>query len=169
MLASKQLSSFIFLLSSSTPIATRLDAEATARLRSVIGRLQRLLRVTSASVDAGLTPTRSSLLLSVDRRGPVRLSELGEVEGLNPTMLSRSVTQLVDQGLVQRTSDDSDRRAAWVSATDAGHALAQQLRAQRTEALNHALEGLSEAQRRTIERSIDALESLADQLKGQLP
>ncbi len=145
--------------------ATLLDTESATRLRVVIGRLSRQLRATPSGLDAALTPTRISLMLSIDRTGPVRLSELAESEGINPTMLSRSVTQLVDSGLVSRTSDSTDRRAAWVTATDAGHALAERMRQERTDAVNAALSGLSASDRRTLEGAIGSLEALAAALK----
>jgi len=144
---------------SSFPIL--LDTESSARLRTVIGRLSRQLRATPSGLDAALTPTRISLMLTIDRRGPLRLSEVGEIEGLNPTMLSRSVTQLVDAGFVARTSDSGDRRAAWVRATDRGHELAERMRAERNAAINEALTGLSEHDREIVERAIPALEALA--------
>jgi DNA-binding MarR family transcriptional regulator len=133
----------------------------------VIGHLARELRATPAGIDAALSPTRISLMLSIDRTGPVRLGELGEREGINPTMLSRSVSQLVDAGLVTRTSDSSDRRAAWVEATAPGHALAERMRAERTAAVNAALAGLPAEDRRMLELAIPALEALAHELKDR--
>jgi DNA-binding MarR family transcriptional regulator len=147
--------------------ATLLDTESATRLRAVIGRLSRQLRSTPSGLDAALTPTRISLMLSIDRTGPVRLGELAESEGINPTMLSRSVTQLVDAGLVTRTSDSADRRAAWVDATDAGRALAERMRQERTDAVNAALFGLSAADRRMLEQAIPALEALAVELRDR--
>jgi DNA-binding MarR family transcriptional regulator len=148
-----------------TPASTILDTESATRLRAVIGRLSRQLRATPSGLDAALTPTRISLMLSIDRTGPVRLGDLAESEGINPTMLSRSVSQLVDANLVTRTSDARDRRAAWVSATDAGHALAERMRQERTDAVNAALAGLSADERHTLEHAIPALEALAHELK----
>jgi DNA-binding MarR family transcriptional regulator len=145
--------------------ATLLDTDSATRLRVVIGRLSRQLRSTPSGLDAALTPTRISLMLSIDHNGPVRLSELADSEGINPTMLSRSVTQLVDAGLVTRTSDSADRRAAWVTATDAGHTLAERMRQERTDAVNAALSGLSASDRRTLEDAIGSLEALAAALK----
>ena len=144
-----------------------LDTESATRLRAVIGRLQRQLRPTPSGLDAALTPTRISLMLSIDRTGPVRLGELADSEGINPTMRSRSVTQLVDAGLVARTCDSDDRRAAWVTATEEGHALAERIRQERTDAVNAALAGLSPEDRRTLEQAIPALEALALELKGR--
>jgi DNA-binding MarR family transcriptional regulator len=135
----------------------------------VIGRLSRRLRTTVAARDAGLAPTAIALLLSVVRSGPVRLSELAEAEGLNPTMLSRAVSGMVQDGLLKRSSDEGDRRAAWVEATAAGRRLADRMRRERTDAVNAALEGLTEPQRRRIEQALPALEALAEELKGARP
>jgi DNA-binding MarR family transcriptional regulator len=143
----------------------QLDVETATRLRAAIGRLSRRLRTTAAGQAAGLTPTGISLLLNVDRNGPIRLSELGASEGINPTMLSRVVAGLVDQGLFKRSSDPGDRRAAWVDATRAGHRLAERMRRQRTAALNEAIGALAERDRELIEDALGALESLADELK----
>lgn len=141
-----------------------LDIETGTQLRVVIGRLSRRLRPTAAAVEAGLTPTRVSVLLHVERSGPVRLSELAASEGINPTMLSRVIAHLVDAGLIERTSDEDDRRSAWARATDAGGRLAAQIRRERTDAVNAALDGLPRDERRRIEQALPALEALAEEL-----
>ena len=146
-----------------------LDLDTAARLRIAIGRLSRRLRTTAAGSAAGLTPTRISVLLTVVRDGPVRLSALAASESLNPTMLSRVIADLVDAELLERTSDDGDRRAAWVQATDAGQRLAQRMRRERTDAVNAALEGLPPAERRLLEQALPALEALAEQLQDRRP
>lgn len=146
-----------------------LDIETASRLRVAIGRLSRRLRTTAAGSAAGLTPTRISVLLTVVRQGSMRLSALADAEGLNPTMLSRAISELVDAGLLARTSDPGDRRAAWVQATPRGVELAEQMRRERTDALNAALEGLPAADRRLLEKALPALEGLAEQLKERRP
>jgi DNA-binding MarR family transcriptional regulator len=149
--------------------AAALDIDTAARLRVAIGRLSRRLRTTAAGSAAGLTPTRISVLLTVVREGPIRLSALAECESLNPTMLSRIIADLVDAGLLARTSDDGDRRAAWVEATEGGRGLAQRMRRERTDAVNEALEGLAPADRRLLEKALPALEELAEHLKDRRP
>ena len=141
-----------------------LDLDTAARLRIAIGRLSRRLRTTAAGSAAGLTPTRISVLLTVVREGSIRLSALAASESLNPTMLSRVIADLVDAGLLERTNDDGDRRAAWVQATDAGVGLAQRMRRERTDAVNAALAELAAAERRQLEKALPALEALAEQL-----
>jgi DNA-binding MarR family transcriptional regulator len=149
--------------------APSVDADTATRLRVTIGRLSRRLRPTQAGVAAGLTPTKISVLLSVVREGPVRLSELAGGEALNPTMLSRVIAALVELGLVSRTNDDGDRRAAWVQATPAGRRLAERMRRERTDALNLALTALPASDRRLLEQALPALEVLADQLRDRRP
>ncbi len=142
-----------------------LDTETAARLRAVIGKLSRRLRPTAAAASAGLTPTRVSVLLTVVRAGSIRLSELAASEGINPTMLSRVVSDLADIGLLERVSDQHDKRAAWVQATTAGRRLSERMRRERTDAVNVALAGLSPHERRLIEAALPALEGLVEELK----
>jgi DNA-binding MarR family transcriptional regulator len=104
------------------------------------------------------------VLLNAVRNGPIRLAELGEQEGLNPTLLSRTVAHLVEAGLVVRTADADDRRSAWVEPTDAGRRLADEIRQHRTRALRNALARLHQDDQRAVERALPALEQLAEQL-----
>jgi DNA-binding MarR family transcriptional regulator len=142
--------------------ADRTADEAVARLRVVLARLGRQLRTTQAG--AGLTPTQISVLFSVARRGPLRLSELAEIEGLNPTMLSRVIAQLTDGELVRRAVDPSDRRAAVVDATARGRRLREKIHRARNKVLSRELDGLSPAARESIAAALPALEALAEQL-----
>jgi DNA-binding MarR family transcriptional regulator len=147
------------------PVSSPPELETAPRLRRVIARLYRRLRTTDASAAAGLSPSRASALLHTDRHGPVRLSELAESEGLNPTMLSRMVSGLTEAGLIERTSDSRDRRSAWVGVTPAGAVLAARMRHERTEAVTAALEELGPTEARKIELALPALELLAERLQ----
>jgi DNA-binding MarR family transcriptional regulator len=146
-----------------------LDEETSVRLRVAIARLSRRLRPTAAGSEAGLTPTRASVLLRIVREGHIRISALAEAEGLNPTMLSRAISTLVGDGLVARDSDDGDRRAAWVRSTAAGRRLAERMRRERTVALNGALAGLSPREQDLLQQALPALEGLAEQLGRERP
>jgi DNA-binding MarR family transcriptional regulator len=108
-------------------------------------------------------------LLHVVREGPVRLSELADAEGINPTMLSRVIAALAEDGLLERISDIGDRRAAWVKTTAAGRRLAERMRRERTDALIVALEALDDVERRAIEQALPALEQVSERLKGRRP
>jgi DNA-binding MarR family transcriptional regulator len=142
-----------------------MDTDTPTRLRTAIGKLHRRLRPTSAGADAGLTPTRHSLLFTVLRRGPIRLTDLAAAEGINPTMLSRIVSDLSEGGLLARTCDPTDRRAALVEVTDAGRRLADQMRSERTDVLSRALHSLEAGDRETLELALPALERLGEALR----
>lgn len=149
-----------------TPTFTKLDLETTARLRAVIGRLSRRLRPTPTALAAGMTPTRISVLLTVVREGRIGLSDLAAAESINPTQLSRAIAQLLEAGLVERSADQGDRRAAWIKPTSAGKRLAERIRGERTDALNLALETLDPAERERIFAALGSLERLAEQLQA---
>lgn len=112
-----------------------------------------------------MTPTRVSLLYTVIREGPIRLSVLADMEGVNPTMLSRIVGDLSDAGLLERASYPGDRRAAVVAATEQGRRLATRIRSERTDVLHRALDELEPSDRKALEGALPALERLAEALR----
>jgi DNA-binding MarR family transcriptional regulator len=143
------------------------DHDSTARLRAAIGRLSRRLRPTVAG--SGLTPSQISVLFTIVRRGPLRLSEVAEIESLNPTMLSRVTGQLCESGLIRRSADPGDRRAAFVQATAAGRRMRERIHRERTQALSTHVEELEEEQRQLLWQVLPVLEELAERLPGGRP
>jgi DNA-binding MarR family transcriptional regulator len=140
-----------------------MDTELVARLRAVIPRLARVLNDTSTGED--LTPTQYSVLALVRVRGPIGLTELTELEGVNPTMLSHSVKVLDERGLIHRMPDPDDLRAARVAATPAGEQVHDRVRAQRTKVLSECLYGLSAETTAALLAAVPDLEALAEALK----
>ena len=145
-------------------MAQAIETDTAQRLRRVVGRLTRLLRPTDAGAAAELTPTRVAVLLATVRSGQIRLADIAAQEGLNPTLLSRTVASLVDAGLVARRSDEVDRRSAWLEPTEAGTRVAKQVLGERTHAVEAALLDLSEGDRRLVEQALPALERLSERL-----
>jgi DNA-binding MarR family transcriptional regulator len=116
-------------------------------------------------VDSSLSPSQREVLATIVRRGPLRLSELVAEEGLNPTMLSRILSHLESGKLVTRRQDESDARVVHLAATEAGLALQEEMRNERTDALVFALEKLSVDQRRMLLEALPVLEQLEDSLR----
>ena len=137
--------------------------EEIERLRAVIGKLGRRLRATRAG--AGLTPSQIAVLFTIVRRGPIGLGTLAESESLNPTMLSRIVAQLAEGGLIRRSADPLDRRAAQVQATRAGARMRERVNQERARALAAHLAELGEAEREHVWEALPALEELAELLR----
>jgi DNA-binding MarR family transcriptional regulator len=141
--------------------------EDAARLRKAIARLSRSLRATDSGT--GLTPTQLSLLATVATRGELPLSELCRIESLNPTLLSRSVGNLEQAGLLVRQQHPHDRRAALVDVTPAGLRLYRRIRAERTDVLAAQLRDLGDDDRAALLAALPALERIAERLREPAP
>jgi len=141
-----------------------MDEESVIRLRRTILRLARQLN--AASVGEGLTPTQASVLGIVTNRGPLGLTELTEIEGLNPTMLSRVVGKLDSFGLIRRLRDPDDFRAARVEVTPEGRQTYQRIAAERAALLSGRVAGLPAEQAAALVAALPALENLAEDLRA---
>ncbi len=135
------------------------QSDALARLGVVVQRLARGFRVASAA--HGMTPSQLSVLASVVRLGPLRMAELAEREGLNPTLLSRVVAHLEGAGLLERRAEPHDRRCVTLRATAAGRRRQSRVRAERDGLLAARLATLDEADRERVLCALPALERLA--------
>jgi DNA-binding MarR family transcriptional regulator len=140
------------------------DANSVIRLRSVVLGLAR--RLNAASVGEGLAPAQASVLAVVVNRGPLGLAELSEIEGLNPTMLSRIVGKLDSLGLVRRRRDPDDYRAALVEVTPDGEEVWQRISAQRTEIISECVACVPVEQETALVAALPALENLAEGLRA---
>src|SRR5258705_13409065 len=96
-------------------------AAATSELTDEIGRFARLVR-TSTPADAAPDRSALSMLLPLMRGGPMRLRDLADARGADPSTVSRQAAQLVQAGLIERDADPADGRARQLSLTEAGHA-----------------------------------------------
>jgi DNA-binding MarR family transcriptional regulator len=103
--------------------------------------------------------TQASVLATAARLGPMRITELAEIEGVNPTMLSRIVAKLEDTGLLHRHPDPDDRRAALVEATAEGRALQRRLRDERTRLLAEHLARLPDGHAADLLVALPAVEA----------
>jgi DNA-binding MarR family transcriptional regulator len=140
-----------------------MDEDGVTRLRRVIARLARQLN--ASSTGEGLTPSQASVLALVVARGPLSLGELADLEGLNPTMLSRVVGKLQGMDLISRIPDPSDLRSASVTATAAGERIHQRITSQRAAVVSRCIELLSGPQEESLAAALPALEALAEALR----
>ena len=140
-----------------------MDADGVIRLRGVISRLARQLN--ASSTGEGLTPSQASVLALVVFRGPLSLAELADLEGLNPTMLSRVVGRLLELELIRRIPDPADLRSASVVSTPVGQEVDQRVKAQRAAVMSECVDQLSADQEQALETALPALEALAEALK----
>jgi DNA-binding MarR family transcriptional regulator len=143
-----------------------MDDEGAIRLRRVIVKAARQLN--ASSTGEGLTPSQASVLGLIVARGPMTLPDLGELEGINPTMLSRVIGRLVDMRLIDRNPDPADLRSVSVVSTEAGVRVDQKIKARRAAAVSQCLELLPAADVVALTKALPALENLAETLREQM-
>ena len=87
------------------------EVELAARLRLVVGRLNRRIRIDGRE---SVPPLQLSAMVTVEEQGPLRLSELARREGVSVPTMSRVLAALDEQGLVVRMPDPQDARGVLV-------------------------------------------------------
>ncbi|NKR74961.1 MarR family transcriptional regulator [Rhodococcus hoagii] len=143
-------------------VTSLFDDDEVSRLRVALGRISRQVdRQTSAGE---LTKTQFSILTTAVRRGPIRASEMAEIETLNPTMLSRMIGKMEAAGLLMRSAHPDDGRAVVVAATAEGIALHAELRDKRTRLFAEYLGQLPETETRNLLDALPALEALGERM-----
>ena len=140
------------------PAATRTHAEAAARLRTAIARLNRRLRQQTVGE---LTLSQWSALVAVESAGRMRIGDLAAHEHVSAPTATRLVASLEAEGLLGREVDDGDRRSALISLTEAGRSALAELRRRRTEALAARLAALSAADLDRLNQALPVLEQLS--------
>ncbi|MFP5022140.1 MarR family winged helix-turn-helix transcriptional regulator [Pseudonocardia phyllosphaerae] len=141
-----------------------LDAETLGRLRRAISKIGRLLN--EAATAEGFSPAQASVLNIVSARGTVSLSQLTALEGMNPSMVSRIVGKLTDQGLVVRSQGCDDQRTAVVESTPAGRERSERIRTRRAERVAELMEDLGDGVAGALVEALPALEALAARADG---
>jgi DNA-binding MarR family transcriptional regulator len=141
-----------------------MDSETVIRLRRVVLSLSRQLY--AASREEGLTPTQASVLGITTVKGPLSLAELTEIEGINPTMLSRVISKLDSFGLINRLRDPDDFRAARVEVTPEGKNMYERIAAQRSAIISDCVAGLPAEQEAALIAALPAFENLATELRA---
>jgi DNA-binding MarR family transcriptional regulator len=119
------------------------DIESTtSRLAEELQRFHRLVTRAKSMLDLGeLGAEFSALLLLVplQMKGPMRVTDLAEIKQADPSTISRQVAQLVKAGFARREADPADGRASRLAITDAGVAACKQLHDQRQAWLRDSL------------------------------
>ena len=78
------------------------------------------MRLRAERSGVPLSKPSLSILSGLHSSGPVRLSRLAHLTGMEAALVSREVARLVDDGYVCRTADPTDGRAAIVELTASG-------------------------------------------------
>ena len=139
------------------PTAEDRQLDLVVRIRIAVARLNRQLRQQAGD----LSPTLQSALVSIERHGPITLGDLATVEQIAPATVTKIVTRLADEELVERTVDESDRRVAKVVLTPAGAARLVESRNRRTAYLATRLREPDAPSEERLRIAAEVLEALA--------
>src|SRR3954464_9067334 len=105
--------------------APRTGAAALAtELRIAVMRTSRRLRAEKSDTD--LSDGQLSVLALLEREGPRTPREIAAYERVQPPSMTRTLTALLDLGLVTRTEHPVDRRQVLVAVTETGAATARE-------------------------------------------
>ena len=109
---------------------------------------------------AGLSPSQTAALATIERHGPLTPSELAERERVQRPTVTRVLARLEEAGLVERAADPQDRRCSLVSISGEGRELMEAIRARKNAFLARRIDALEPADRETLDRAAAILEGM---------
>ena len=128
------------------------STEVAKQLRPVLTRLYLLyFRQTATSA---ISMAQMSIMMNLEDNGPLRISQIADLEAIRMPTASNAVNHLEQMGLVSRVRDVSDRRGVRVRLTEEGVRQLGKISEERVEQLSSMLNGLSAEE---LQRVIDAL------------
>ncbi|WP_165035280.1 MarR family winged helix-turn-helix transcriptional regulator [Candidatus Protofrankia californiensis] len=115
---------------------------------SVLSRRAERFRMAIADESGTVLDRSAYLLLShIHEHGAVRLTTLGAVFALDISTVSRQVAALATAGLVERTTDPSDRRATLVKLSARGQQRYLATRSARVKTINSLVQTWAQEER----------------------
>ncbi len=107
-----------------------------------------------AGLDARIDRAGYMALARIHDHGPLRLSDLATLLGVDLSTVSRQVRTIEDQGLVLRRADPTDGRAAVVESSADGRRALERLRESARARLGEILVDWSDKERQELARSL---------------
>ncbi len=138
----------------------------TAPLTRAFGRISRALRYRTRAAHAalGVTDSESELLRLLRRQPAIRVQDAASELGIASNSVSTLVKQLTRLGLIERSADPLDARAASLKLSATAETWLKQMGSTREEAVARALATLDAQDQDAIEAATPALRRLADRL-----
>ncbi|HEU5034288.1 MAG TPA: MarR family transcriptional regulator [Mycobacteriales bacterium] len=155
------------------PAPAPTSAQATelfAALITVVKRLRRHPLPVTAELSAAVqgttpAPRHVAALVHIATEGTVGMSELAERLSVSLATLSPVVSELVDWGLVDRTTDPHDRRRTFLTLAPEHEPTIHALLDSRLRPVERALQRLEPPERAAFIRGLDVLADELDQMK----
>jgi len=136
------------------------------RLAEVFARLAKL----GVAQPWGLRQTDLRILNLLDGRTSVPISEIARLTYVDKAWISRSVRELVDKGLVERSHSPNDFRMSLAMLTEQGRALLNEIRPSVLSHEQKVLEGIDErAFKQELERLLANADAMLQLAEGRQP
>jgi DNA-binding MarR family transcriptional regulator len=123
----------------------------------------RLARRLRQQAEEGATASMLSALSTLERLGPLTLTELAQLERVQPPSITKVVGRLEEEGLVKREGDAKDRRVSRITLTAKGKRSIEQNRSRKTAYLARGLESLQPEDLAVLARALDVLDGLMEE------
>jgi DNA-binding MarR family transcriptional regulator len=111
------------------------------------------------AVEETLTVPQFRMLVVLEAHGATNLSRLAEQLAVNPSTAMRMADRLISAGSVERTTDPSDRRAAKLALTEAGHRVVHEATSRRRTEIARIVSAMPPDRRGAM---VEALQAFAD-------
>jgi DNA-binding MarR family transcriptional regulator len=138
-----------------TTASVSLPVDVANRLRPVLLQLVRELR--REVHPLGVTGGQVSLLVQIKRRPGIGVRELASLERVSPAAISGAVDRLQRAGLIDRRTNETDRRRQGLTVSAAGERVLRAVKRRRTAWLASRLEHLSPDELAAVDAAIEPL------------
>ncbi len=129
-------------------------------LRIAIMRLARRMRL--ERVEGDITDGKLSVLFHLAKDGPQTIGALSEAERISPPSMTRTITALVDVGLVTRNAAPDDGRKVLIDLSDAGREIVTETKRRRVAWFARQMELLDDHELAALDAAAPIIRKLAD-------
>lgn len=134
------------------PTKTRDLREAIRLLERKLGLLDDL-----QSACCGVTLAQCHAIVEIGRAGSISLNDLSVVIGLDKSTMSRTINNLVNNGLASREIDPNDRRYLTIQLTEKGMESFQEIEAEMEKFFTRVYNSIPERKRDQVIESLGLL------------
>ena len=133
------------------------EADFVGRLSLSIARLARVLR---QNESGRLPPASASMFATIVRRGPINLGDLAAAEGISPSTVTKTISRLEADRLIERVIDPADKRVHRVRLSPRGRRQIETYRSKRNAWLADQLALLDTREQAALAVALDVFERL---------
>jgi DNA-binding MarR family transcriptional regulator len=122
----------------------------------------RLYRFTTQRIQIPLPAAQARMLATIEGHQGARICDLAAIDHCSQPTMTNVVQRFEEAGLVTRTSDPRDARAVRIRITDKGIRTLNEVRADRTAAIEPQLALLEPADRQVLANAVEVLRRLVE-------